>query len=337
MSDERDQRRVFEWALPTSLVAHSLVVALLIFGLPISLPLPQQEQAIAVELVPPPKPPEKAKVEPPPPVKQPEPEKPQEQAKIAPPPLPKESKLEKPPETQVEKPPPERKEAARPPPPPKVFRFGEKDEGPRQSLDGDSAEDSSAPPPAPIDPDKQDAAEPPAKSAAEAKNQAPAPEAPKMPPAEAAIQAPEPEAPKMPAEKTKAPKPAEAAKAKSGPTLREAKTLYSRKATDNPVATSAMAGVPRGKRAGLLCFTELREQLSHGSPPYFPELLLFYTLSAGTVMDVPNDAFRVAGQWYNLAYRCEIDADATQVASFAFRVGDPVPRSEWKRRGLTAQ
>ena len=33
----------------------------------------------------------------------------------------------------------------------------------------------------------------------------------------------------------------------------------------------------------------------------------------------------------------EVDADATKVVSFGFNVGDPIPRSEWQRRGIPAQ
>jgi hypothetical protein len=47
-----------------------------------------------------------------------------------------------------------------------------------------------------------------------------------------------------------------------------------------------------------------------------------------------KDAFRADGRWYDLSYRCEIDADAMKVVSFAFDVGEPIPRSEWRKRGL---
>ena len=71
--DKEDQRRVSRWALPGSLAAHLLVALLVIFGLPVSLLEPEEEQAINVDLVPPPKPLEKKpKAEPPPPPKKPE-------------------------------------------------------------------------------------------------------------------------------------------------------------------------------------------------------------------------------------------------------------------------
>src|SRR5262245_43983487 len=64
--DKRDQCEMSRWALPASVVLHLVIAALLIFGLPVSLMQPQEE-AIAVDLVPPPKSSEKAKSEPLPP------------------------------------------------------------------------------------------------------------------------------------------------------------------------------------------------------------------------------------------------------------------------------
>ncbi|MES0100032.1 DUF930 domain-containing protein [Mesorhizobium sp. M0019] len=289
MRDEiRDQRRVFGWALPASAVVHLLAAALLLSALPLSPPQPQKEQPIAVDIVPPPKPPEKTK--PPSPAEPPKPEKQ--------------------PEAKVETPASREVAAQRP-----VFQFGEKDAGPRKSLDGNSAEDGSEQPPAPQVPSNQDLAQPPAVTAVEGKDQAPSPGA--SPP------------PK--------PKPADVAKVQRPLKLQEAKRLFSKSATGDPVATTAMKNVPRAVRIGQLCNTELAQQLVHASPPYFPNSLLEYRLKAGTVMKVASAPFPANGQWYDLSFRCEVDPDATRVVSFAFRVGNPVPRSEWKRRGLPAE
>jgi len=84
-------------------------------------------------------------------------------------------------------------------------------------------------------------------------------------------------------------------------------------------------------------FSELREQLLHASPSYFPEILPFDKLKEGTIIDNPGAAFRSNWEWYDLSYRCEVDADATKVVSFAFDVGSPLMPGEWKRRGLPAQ
>ena len=282
----RNQRRVFGWALPASLVLHLVIVALLIFGLPVSLPHPQEEQAVTVDLVPPPERSKNAENEHPPAAEEPEPERSQDADRDMPSAGDQSARQEPSP-------------AIRP-----VFQFGEEDAGPRESPDGSSSEDGS--PAAPGDPDERETAEQPTQAEGEATDQAP----PQEPPA---------------------------ADAQPPLELREAKTLFSQASTGRPAATTAMAGVPRPVRAGRLCLTELRAQLLNGSPPFFPDLLPSEWKNDGTTVDIPATAFRASGQWYNLGYRCSVDEDATKVVSFAFRVGEAIPRSEWKRRGLPSQ
>ncbi|AZO52759.1 MULTISPECIES: DUF930 domain-containing protein [unclassified Mesorhizobium] len=130
MKDEvRERRRNLLWGVPASLILHVLIAAILIYGLPIPPQQPREEQPVNVALVPPP-----------------------DQPKPKPVPPPPEPKVEKPPEQKVEKQPPSEK-----PPPVEVlkpvFQFGDKDTGPRKSLDGASAQDSS-PSPAKDDPSK---------------------------------------------------------------------------------------------------------------------------------------------------------------------------------------
>jgi hypothetical protein len=261
-----DDRWTWRLAIPASLVLHLLIAALLIFGLPESLPQPQDEEAISVELVPPPEPSRNGKGE----------------------------------ALPVLKP---------------VFQFGEKDAGPQVSPDGNSANDGSAAPTAPRDLDKRDPARPPAVTTVRATNEAPQPGAPETP----------------------MPRPEDAAKAQRASKLREAKTLFSQRATGNPTATIAMGYVPRGVRAARLCATELGEQLRHASPSHFPEILPFDPLKEGTVIENRSAAFRSNWEWYDLSYRCEVDTDATKVVGFAFDVGNPLAPGEWRRRGLPSQ
>ena len=121
MKDEiEDQRRAFSWALPGSLAVHLIVAGLVIFGLPLPLPQPEEEQAIKVDLVPPPaeqaepapsaeeaKPeePKQAEAEPPPPAEEAKPEEPK-QAEAEPPPSAEEAKPEEPKQAEAEPPPP---------------------------------------------------------------------------------------------------------------------------------------------------------------------------------------------------------------------------------------
>jgi predicted deacylase len=98
---------------------------------------------------------------------------------------------------------------------------------------------------------------------------------------------------------------------------------------------TAIDGMPRGIRVAELCTTELREQLKHSPEGYRPELLPSYRLSAGHGSG--REARRVSGRfarWYDMSFRCEVDADATKVVSFAYDVGDPVPKGQWRSRGF---
>ncbi|MBE1707103.1 MULTISPECIES: DUF930 domain-containing protein [Mesorhizobium] len=344
MKDEaRERRRNLMWGIPASLILHVLVATLLVYGLPVPPQQPREEQPVNVAIVPPPD--------------QPKPKP------VSPAPKPPEPKVEKPPEQKVEKQPPSEKQPKAPPvevlkP---VFQYGDKDTGPRKSLDGASAQDSSpspakdddskppvVPKPAdsqPVTPpdseqqaasstemDKQQAAkQEPDKQAAldDAKQQGAAP-APLAADSGGEIELPtSAEAPK--------PKPANAPKPSLSKALKSAsrndsglpgvRRLYSQGATGDALATTSMGGVPRGQRAAKLCASALQQELLDAS--YFPKWVPSIPLKVGNILDAPDVAFSTTTTWYHLSFRCEVDTDATKVVSFNFRVGAPIPPSEW--------
>ncbi len=357
--DARENGWLYGGTLAGSLAAHALIAALLIFGLPVSLPESEAPAAINVDLVPPPpEPPEEAKPEPP----APEPPAPEQAKEAEPPP-----------------PPPAQAEAAVPPPPmpvlDPVYQYGEKDAGPADAADGNAAQDKPAEPPPEaaeeqasetpeVTPEVQEPpeqaeapAEPPAEPATESVESEADPAAPEM--AEAAREgstAPEvlsnpgqPDLTDLPtAAQTQpvedlpsvvaqlpAPRPSPPRQVAPAPDLQRADRIFSRPAVVNPQATVAMGNMPRGVRAGNLCTTELREQLQNGVPPYWPDDLPLAVLRGeGRVLDVPRGAFSMGGQWYDVSFRCTVDQDATRVTGFAFQVGRLVPRSEWVSRRL---
>lgn len=112
----------------------------------------------------------------------------------------------------------------------------------------------------------------------------------------------------------------------------KARQIYSDALAQDPLAWTAMAGLSRDERASMLCMTELRDQLRRASPPWSPEVLPRLHLGTGTVMQTDRAAFFSAGQWYDLAIRCEVNSRVTRVVSFAYRVGAAVPRNEWRKR-----
>ncbi|BAV48283.1 hypothetical protein MLTONO_3380 [Mesorhizobium loti] len=341
-SETGERRRYLLWGIPASLILHVLVAALLIYGLPIPPQQPQEEQPVNVALVPAP---DQSKPKPAP----------------APPPKPPEPKVEKPPQQKVQKPPPSEKQAQKPPPVEvlkPVFQFGDKDTGPRKSLDGASAQDSSPSPakdddskppvvpnpaenPPATPPDAEQRATTAAKQTQDAENQAALDVAKQQGTAPAPLAADggdgEIELPTS-AEAPK-PKPANAPKSspskvsksasRNGSGLPDARRLFSQGATRDALATTAMDGVPRGQRAALLCANALQQQLLDAS--YFPKWVPSVSLKAGNIVDGSDVAFSTATAWYHLNFRCEVDTDATRVLSFDFRVGAELPRSEWPR------
>ncbi len=276
----------WRWGVSASIAVHALIVALIVFGLPLPELTPDEPDAIAVELVPPPEPapepepvPEPAPEPAPPPEPTPPPEpEPAEnaQAPEAEPPQSDATALENEPERKVLDP---------------VFEFGEQDAGPRLADDGSAASEERA--------------------AAEE----PEPEPSEQLPDGTVTVVPEPR-PRV--------------------ELTEVEQLFSPAANGSLAAMTAMEGMPRDRRAGELCVTEMREQLRRADPPFWPDLLPAYRLVEGTLMEVHEAAFRAGGEWYDLAFRCEVDDAVTRVVSFAFTVGNPIPRSEWGSRGLPA-
>ncbi|WP_411962216.1 DUF930 domain-containing protein [Mesorhizobium sp. CA4] len=106
--------------------------------------------------------------------------------------------------------------------------------------------------------------------------------------------------------------------------------LYSPGATGNALATSSMENVPRDQRIANLCANVLNQELQ--SADYSPKWLPTIPLKQGNVLNPPQAAFSTTTQWYDLSFRCEVDADATRVLSFNFRVGGLVPPGDWTRR-----
>lgn len=109
--------------------------------------------------------------------------------------------------------------------------------------------------------------------------------------------------------------------------------LYSQGATGNAFATSSMENVPRGQRVATLCGNVLSQELQ--SADYSVKWVPTITLDKGNVLNPTQAAFSTRSTWYDLNFRCEVDADATRVLSFNFRVGSLVPPGEWASRGFT--
>ncbi|RUU72295.1 DUF930 domain-containing protein, partial [Mesorhizobium sp. M7A.F.Ca.MR.362.00.0.0] len=95
------------------------------------------------------------------------------------------------------------------------------------------------------------------------------------------------------------------------PGLPGVRKLYSQGATGNAFATSSMENVPRGQRVATLCGNVLSRELQ--TADYTVKWVPTITLDKGNVLNPPQAAFSTRNAWYNLNFRCEVDADATRV------------------------
>ncbi|RUU88059.1 DUF930 domain-containing protein [Mesorhizobium sp. M7A.T.Ca.TU.009.01.1.2] len=367
-----ERRRHLLWALPASLILHALIAAFLVYGLPRPEQQPvQQEQPVNVAIVPPPeKPKPKPAPKPPEPTPEKKAEKPPEQKPAPEPPKPPDDQVLKRvfqygqkdtgPEKSLDgssaKPSTPSTPAPTQPAPPATpqqkaepSKSDEKpataapDEKPAQSEEKQATEETDK-----QQPDKQEPAPQPAEKQAVVMPKPLAAETGGKPAPPASAEKAKPKA--KPA-KTMTFKPARAFKApignagRSNPTnndvagspiysgLPGVRKLYSQGATGNAFATSSMENVPRGQRVATLCGNVLSRELQ--TADYTVKWVPTITLDKGNVLNPPQAAFSTRNAWYNLNFRCEVDADATRVLSFNFRVGSLVPPGEWASRGFT--
>ncbi|WP_244487902.1 DUF930 domain-containing protein [Aminobacter sp. DSM 101952] len=374
MEDEtRNRRRDLLWAFPPSLILHGLLIAILVvYGQP-RLSQQQQEEAVNVTLVPPPEQP-KPKPPPSPPSKDPDAEKPPESkskqlpASVEERPRPAQIEVLKPvfrfgdkdagPGKSLEgggvqdtssspakgdnsKPPSEERpdavnDAAKQAAATKDIESAESNGAAsnqnigKQPIDNqegpiERADKQPAPAPAPLGADGNDG-----EITLPALAQAPRPRPANAPEAGLA------KIPKPGKGSTRGPNSKNADVAASQPYsgLPGVRRLQSQGATGDALATTSMAGVPRGERAAKLCASALQQQLVDAS--YSPDLVPLVPLKRGNVLDVPEAAFRTRTAWHGLSFRCEVDTDATTILSLSFRVGARIPRDQWARLGLPA-
>lgn len=318
-----------------SLLLHALAVAVFLLSFDSPVDIAEQEQAVEVTLVAPPPEPE--------PEPAPEPEETAE-AETPEPPAPEPEQLPPAPEpvpAPAEQPPipeeaPELPDSASAPIPVlrPVVRFGETDSGPELSRGSEAERQAAEAPQADL----------PSTEVADAAPTLSQPEItlPEAPPLESVLPetAEETQLGAGEAETSAETEPldpqveeADIADAKLEP--REVTELFSTAISGDEAAMTAMAGLTRQERGDQLCGTELSQQLRNGTPAYVPYFLPILRLKDGNVIDVPLAAFReVNGAWINIAVRCEVDKDATEVVKFQLSVGKAVPRAEWAERGF---
>ncbi len=299
--------RQFGWGAATSVVLHSCVIFLLLFHLPAAAPKPPQEQPIPVKVVPPPPEPKSAPQPPPPPPA-------------------------KSPAKDTSKPMQAFESAA--------AKVDQKETGPSPAPAGDP--EAKVVTPTPDNPNKPDTAT--AENNAEAKPVEPVQQLAAVNPAKEPGETGAPEIkmppqtpqPKPLPDTRKTPKPAKPASSKGAGKLVAARELYSPKALFDPRVLQAIGNLPPKGRIKQLCMIEALEQIRRQRPGAFPDILVPYGETGGAFTDYAlnarGGAFRSRSDWYNVDFKCRVDADRAEVVSFSIAIGDMVPKSEWPAR-----
>lgn len=123
----------------------------------------------------------------------------------------------------------------------------------------------------------------------------------------------------------------------------EARQLFSDTVLADPRsrrAREALRGLAGSERNLQLCDLEAMEQVRRAQPTMAPDALAPYAMAAekvrGNSVEVKGGAFRSKRKWYNIQFKCQLDAGSGKVASFAFLIGDAIPQSEWQAHDLVA-
>jgi hypothetical protein len=124
------------------------------------------------------------------------------------------------------------------------------------------------------------------------------------------------------------------------PAMITAKTLHSESVLANPRsrgAREALKTLEASERVEQLCNLEAMSQIHAWKAEFEPDRVVAFAM-AGTkqmrsTLEAEGAAFRSRKQWYGLRFRCEMAANG-KVAGFQFRVGEPIPRSEWAAHDL---
>ncbi|MEQ8598942.1 MAG: DUF930 domain-containing protein [Devosia sp.] len=89
-----------------------------------------------------------------------------------------------------------------------------------------------------------------------------------------------------------------------------------------------------------LCNIEALEQLRTHGVADNPDALVGYAFEGiavtGLSLEANGGAYRAAGQWRRIRYRCAVTPDIRSVSEFAYAVGALVPESQWEAHFLNS-
>ncbi len=121
----------------------------------------------------------------------------------------------------------------------------------------------------------------------------------------------------------------------------KASRMMAAEALAHPLSRQARETLPllaADERAEQLCGLEAMSQIQAWKSDFEPDRVTAYAKGAtklvGRALIADGAAFRSKRRWYDLSFRCELNPDQAAVVAFAFRVGEPVPKSQWAKIGL---
>ncbi|MBA8877411.1 DUF930 domain-containing protein [Phyllobacterium myrsinacearum] len=313
----------------TSLALHLLVAALLLLQLPEWKTTPPETESVKVEVVPPPTPEPEPK---------PEPEKKEEPPKPQPAPAPAAAASSS--QNILKLLPRSEKESTEEKKPPSGDGETQDKASTPQESETEQGKTDAAAGAAPIEakPALPDTAElqsapTPSETAGQAAQQSPAPTtSPKNTPV------PQQKAQPQPKKTDLASKPNGSKAMKSSDPFADLSQKFMPNSMLDPRTAQIVAKLSPEDRLASLCTSEALAQLGSNPSTASRDALLPNGSSGGiisrTSFSGAGAAFRLGANWYNIDYKCSVDAGISRVVSFTFKIGGLVPLSEWQARKL---
>ncbi len=133
-------------------------------------------------------------------------------------------------------------------------------------------------------------------------------------------------------------KPAEAKTKQKSDELNPAREPSSSKSLFDPRVLQTIGQLPREGRIRQLCKIEAIARIRQQPFSRYADILVPYGASGGLItnntLDARGGAFRNGSNWYNVSFKCQVDANTTKVVSLSLGIGGAVPPSEWRKREL---
>ncbi|PVB60740.1 DUF930 domain-containing protein [Labrenzia sp. 011] len=103
-------------------------------------------------------------------------------------------------------------------------------------------------------------------------------------------------------------------------------------------ARQALTSVTGDDRIDQLCALEAMEQVRHSRPGFRPTRVMPHarrnSFRKDNLLLAPAGALRSNRIWYEIAYRCRLDAGGTAIIGFEYALGPPIVRTLWDELGL---